>query len=231
MTKDSRDLSGASPEFLGAAWFDPIEAVIRDRVRGFIEELVEAELDDALGRSRYQRAEAANVASGSAGYRHGRRARQLLGSFGPVTISVPRARLNEADGTSREWRSEALPRYARMTRQVEALIAGAYLSGTNTRRVRRALGALFKGAVGKDVVSRTWRKVQTDWQAWCHRSLAAEDIVRLILVSCPIDNLTNCRDLPQDFIGCGGPDEWLCAAVVVDDECVDPVDQLSGTRE
>jgi putative transposase len=181
MAKDSRDLSGTSPEILGAAWFDPIEAMIRDRVRGFIENLVEAELDGAIGRSRYQRAGATNVASGTAGYRHGRRARQLLGSFGAVTISVPRARLNEADGTSREWRSEALPRYARMTRQVEALIAGAYLSGTNTRRVRRALGALFKGAVGKDVVSRTWRKVQTDWQAWCHRSLAGEDIVRLIL--------------------------------------------------
>ena len=55
MAKDSRDLSGTSPEFLGAAWFDPIEAMIRDRVRGFIENLVEAELDDALGRSRYQR--------------------------------------------------------------------------------------------------------------------------------------------------------------------------------
>jgi len=56
MAKDSRDLSGTSPEILGAAWFDPIEAVIRDRVRGFIENLVEAELDCALGRSRYQRA-------------------------------------------------------------------------------------------------------------------------------------------------------------------------------
>jgi putative transposase len=181
MTKDSREPSVASPAYPGAAWFDPIEVAIRDRVRGFIEELVEAELDDALGRLRYQRAGAAHVASCPAGYRHGRRGRQLLGSFGAVTISVPRARLNEVDGTSREWHSEALPRYARMTRQVEALIAGAYLSGTNTRRVRRALGALFKGAVGKDVVSRTWRKVQTDWQAWSHRSLAAEDIVRLIL--------------------------------------------------
>ncbi len=38
-----------------------------------------------------------------------------------------------------------------MTRQVEALVAGAYLSGTNTRRVKRALAALFGGAVGKDV--------------------------------------------------------------------------------
>jgi len=66
MAKDSGDLLGTSPEFLGAAWFEPIEAVIRDRVR------VEAELDCALGRSRYQRAGAANVASGTAGYRHGR---------------------------------------------------------------------------------------------------------------------------------------------------------------
>ena len=160
-----------SSGFLGAGWFDPIEVAIRDRVRGFIEELVEAELDEALGRSRYQRRGTAEMAGGPAGYRHGRRERQLLGSFGPVTISVPRARLNKADGTSREWHSEALPRYARMTKQVEALIAGAYLSGTNTRRVRRALGALFKGAVSKDTVSRTWRKVQTDWEAWC-RALA-----------------------------------------------------------
>jgi transposase-like protein len=61
------------------------------------------------------------------------------------------------------------------------LIAGAYLAGTNTRRVKRALAALFRGAVGKDVVSRTWRKVKADWEAWNRRDLAAEDVVRLIL--------------------------------------------------
>ena len=143
MEKHSKDSSGGSSEFLGAGWFDPIEAAIRDRVRGFIEELVDAELAAALGRPRCRRPVPAEVADGSAGYRHGRRDRRLLGSFGPVTISMPRARLNEANGTRREWHSEVLPRYARMTRQVEAVIAGAYLSGTNTRRVRRALGALF----------------------------------------------------------------------------------------
>jgi putative transposase len=146
MEQDSRHGSADGTVFLGEGWFDPIETGIRERVRGFIEELVEEELSDALGRTRYQRpgrpAEPA-AARRASGYRHGRRERQLLGSFGPVTISVPRARLNQADGTSREWRSDALPRYARMTKQVEALIAGAYLSGTNTRRVRRALGALF----------------------------------------------------------------------------------------
>jgi transposase-like protein len=166
----------AAPLFAGAAWFDPIEAGLRERVRGFIEGLIEEELTAALGRGRYERGGPAK------GYRHGRRSRRLTGSFGPVEISVPRARLTaEEGGTGREWRSRALPRYARMTRQVEALIAGAYLSGTNTRRVRRALAALFRGTVGKDVVSRTWRKVKTDWEAWNKRPLAEEPIARLIL--------------------------------------------------
>jgi putative transposase len=49
------------------------------------------------------------------------------------------------------------PQARRRTRQAEALIAGAYLSGTNTRRVRRALAALFDGTIGKDIVSRAWR--------------------------------------------------------------------------
>lgn len=35
--------------------------------------------------------------------------------------------------------------------------------------------------MGKDVVSRAWRKVATDWEAWNGRDVAGEDIVRLIL--------------------------------------------------
>jgi putative transposase len=41
--------------------------------------------------------------------------------------------------------------------------------------VRRALAALFGGTVGKDIVSRTWRKVKSDWDAWNIRSLGASD--------------------------------------------------------
>src|SRR4051794_12189073 len=175
MGEDSTTTQAATL-FTGEAWFDPIEAGIRERIRGFIEALFEEELTTALGRGRCERSVGAPM-----GYRNGTRERQLLGSFGPVQVSVPRARMAEAGGGTREWRSSALPRYARMTRQVEGLIAGAYLAGTNTRRVSRALAALFKGAVGKDIVSRTWRKVKSDWGAWQARDLAAEPIVRLIL--------------------------------------------------
>jgi transposase-like protein len=174
--------------FLGDGWSDPLEAGIRERIRSFIEELIEEELAAALGRGRYERRrhddDAPGVEASDAvplsGHRHGHRERQLVGSFGPVEITVPRARVT-ADGRTDEWKSKVLPRYARMTRQVEALIAGTYLAGTNTRRVRRALAALFKGAIGKDTVSRVWRRVKTDWEAWSKRSLGEEDIVRLIL--------------------------------------------------
>src|SRR5512135_1047506 len=84
-------------------------------------------------------------------------------------------------GAAREWRSQALRAYKRLTQRAEALIAGVYLAGTNTRRVRRALQGLFGGAIGKDTVIRAWHRVQDEWQAWQKRDLADDRIVRLIL--------------------------------------------------
>src|SRR2546428_11711602 len=87
--------------FLGDDWFDPLEAGVRSRIRGFIEELLEAELDAALGRDRYERPRLAETGVGGrvgAGHRHGHRERQLMGTFGPATVRVPRARLETSEG-------------------------------------------------------------------------------------------------------------------------------------
>jgi putative transposase len=166
-------------------WLDPIETGVRERVREFIEELIRSELDAVLARPRYgRRAKSAATADGAAdvvGHRHGSRMRSLTGTFGKTEIAVPRARLEAPAGKTAEWKSAALRAYQRRTLAADALIAGSYLAGTNTRRVRRALAAVFAGAVGKDIVSRVWRKVKGDWDAWNARSLAEEPIVRLIL--------------------------------------------------
>src|SRR5215207_9152236 len=131
-------------------WFDPIEAGLRERVRGFIETMLEAELDAVLARPRYGRqpATGSDETAGVAGHRHGRRTRTLTGSFGATEITVPRARLKAGDGKTVEWKSKALRAYQRRTKAADALIAAVYLAGTNTRRVRRALAALFGGAIG-----------------------------------------------------------------------------------
>jgi transposase-like protein len=167
-------------------WFDPIEAGLRDRIHELLQAMLEAELDEVLERSRYARRAKRSTGdweepAGVTGHRHGHRSRTLLGTFGQVKIAVPRARLDTPDGKTTEWKSQALRAYQRRTETTDALIAGCYLSGTNTRRVRRALRALFGGAVGKDTVSRVWRKVKSDWEAWNARSLVDDPIVRLIL--------------------------------------------------
>ena len=60
MTSDSTKSSNSQPAtdtavYLFDDWFDPIEAGVRDRVRGFIEAMIEGELDSALLRPRYGR--------------------------------------------------------------------------------------------------------------------------------------------------------------------------------
>lgn len=185
---------------LGEGWRDRIEAGVRGRIRGFIEEMLEAELLQALGRERYVRLKTTlgaaverseglgNEAAAcgvtvvpTKGHRHGNRERELMGTFGTVTIAVPRARLDTAEGKTTEWQNKTLPAYRRRTKEIEALIAGSYLAGCNTRRVGRALAALFGGAISKDTVSRVWRKIKADWDTWNKRDLANEDVVRLIL--------------------------------------------------
>ena len=167
-------------------WFDPIEVGLRDRVREFIQAMIEAELEAALSRPRYARrpngaCENADGTSGIIGHRHGHRSRSLLGTLRPGGDRRAAGQAYHRGGPDTEWKSAALRAYQRRTKQADALIAGAYLAGTNTRRVRRALSAVFGGAVSKDTVSRVWRKVKGDWDAWNARSLAEEPIVRVIL--------------------------------------------------
>jgi len=101
--------------------------------------MIEGELDMSLSRPRYARGAKPSIGHGEGaiapiGHRHGHRSRSLLGSFGRVEIEVPRARLNTADGKTTEWKSKALRAYQRRTLVADALIAGSYLAGANTRR-------------------------------------------------------------------------------------------------
>jgi putative transposase len=84
-------------------WFDPVGAALRDRVREFIQTMIESALEAALVHPRYGRRpkadpENADGPSAISGYRHGHRSRSLIGTFGRVELTVPRARLDTAEG-------------------------------------------------------------------------------------------------------------------------------------
>src|SRR6056297_3172419 len=89
-----------------------IEDGVRGRLPSFIENILEEELASALSRQRYERAPGDDK-DAVAGHRHGHRTRTLTGTFGPTEIVVPRARLREASGQTREWKSQALRAYQR----------------------------------------------------------------------------------------------------------------------
>jgi hypothetical protein len=62
-------------EHLFDNWFDPIETGLRDRAREFLQAMLEAELDEALGRSRYARrtkpsGDGSEETMGVTGHRH-----------------------------------------------------------------------------------------------------------------------------------------------------------------
>jgi len=95
---------------------------------------------------------------------------------------MPRARLQQADGSTTEWHSQAVRRYQRRTELVDEAILGVYLSGTNTRRIKGALAPLLRGGpLSKDAVSRLVGRLAGDFETWRTRDLAADAIQYLIM--------------------------------------------------
>ena len=153
-----------------------IETQMRRRILEAIEVVLEEELTEALGTGRYERGEARR------GYRNGHERRRITTAVGTETLAVPRGRVTESDGSSREFRSEALPRYARRTREVDEAILGAYLAGANTRRIRKALAPLLgQEHLSKSAVSRVASRLKELFRGWRERELSGERYAILFL--------------------------------------------------
>ena len=156
---------------------ETIEREIRDRVRHIIEEVVDAEIEEALGAKA-----SARVGEHRRGYRHGYRERTLTTSVGATKFAMPRGRVKDGEGGSREWRSETVERYERRSRRVDEAIVGVYLSGANTRRIRGALAPLLRGSpLSKDAVSRLVGRLKEDFEQWRPRELKGEKIRYLFM--------------------------------------------------
>jgi len=83
-----------------------LEQQLRQQVRDAIETGLEAELTAALRSGRHERT------ARRSGYRHGAVERTLTTSDGVRQLRVPRGRVRHADGTTREFHSQLIPRYA-----------------------------------------------------------------------------------------------------------------------
>lgn len=153
-----------------------IQSRLRQRVREVIETVLDEELAEALGCEAYERSE------GRRGYRNGSELRPLTTEVGTREVRVPRGRLHQDDGTTGEFRSELMPRYARRTKVIDEAILGIYLAGANSRRIRKALEPML-GTVhlSKSAVSRVVVRLKALFESWNERDLAEERYAILYL--------------------------------------------------
>ena len=146
-----------------------IEAQFRRHIREAIEVSLTEELAAALGSHRHERTDDRR------GYRNGTTERTVTTPEGTRTITVPRGRVVAADGTTNEFHSRLLPRYARRTREVDAAILGCYLGGVNSRRMKVALKPLLGEAhLSKSAVSRIVGRLKALFATWQGRDLSSE---------------------------------------------------------
>ena len=155
---------------------DRLRESLSAKVRETIEELLQAELDEVLGALRHERTEERR------GYRNGSYERRLVTETGPTVLSVPRARIEDEAGKTREHHSGILPKYERRSRRVNEAIVACYLAGANTRRVRKALEPLLGSSqLSKSAISRVVNRLKARFDTWMQRDLSEEGSLVLYL--------------------------------------------------
>ncbi|BAV50227.1 transposase, Mutator family [Mesorhizobium loti] len=159
---------------------DPLTSVLREGARRLLAQAVEAEAEAFLAAMADER-----LADGRARLvRHGHGPeRTIQTGIGPVAVSRVklRDRAAEASGEDRiTFTSAILPKWARRTKSLDALLPVLYLRGISTGDFQEALGALL----GKDapnlspsVIGRLKEEWQADYDRWQRRDLSARHYV------------------------------------------------------
>ena len=136
---------------------DVLEAVVREGARKMLRDMLEAEVDDFLGRRRYQRT------GEYRGYRNGHLPQRTIGvGMGAVEISLPRVSDVPPEVSSDGFHSEIVSRYQRRSRTQARLLARLYLEGLASGDFE----PVFRALVGETAAlsPSSILKLKADWQ-------------------------------------------------------------------
>jgi len=149
-----------------------LEGFVRQRAQELIQEILEEEVTELLGRRKSERKA---VVDGREGYRNGYgKPRHLVTSIGTITVRRPRVR-----GLEERFESRVLPLFARRTKEVGALLPELYLHGLAEGDFELA----FRGLLGESapLSKATMRRLRAGWtrdfEAWGRRSLKEREVV------------------------------------------------------
>ena len=177
MTTDSTVCAFRHPDTID----DPLTTVLRDGARRLLAEAIEAEAASFLAAMQEKR-----LSDGRARFvRHGHGPeRAIQTGIGPVPVKRAKVRdrgANDGDGDEHvTFTSAILPKWARRTTSLDALLPVLYLRGLSTGDFQEALSALL----GKDapnlspsVITRLKDDWLADYDRWQRRDLSARHYV------------------------------------------------------
>jgi transposase-like protein len=154
-----------------AGFASDLDEIAREGARRMLISVLEAEVEDFLGRKRYERQ------AGLVGYRngYGKKRKVAVGS-GTMNIRAPRVRESRPP-----FKSHVLKSYQRQSGHLKAMIPELYLHGLATGDFELALrGFLGDGAsLSASSVSRLKEQWETEYERWRKRSLKDNDYVYL----------------------------------------------------
>lgn len=135
-----------------------LDEMVRATVEETLNKLLDAEAEALCGAKRHERTQS------RAGYRSGHYERELETKAGPVTLQVPRLK-------QLRFETQIIERYRRRESSVEEAIQEMYLAGVSVRRVEDITEALWGTRVSASTVSELNQKIYGRLEEWRNRAI------------------------------------------------------------
>jgi putative transposase len=132
--------------------------VFRELLRGTIQQVLEAEMDEAIGAGKWERTD------DRLGYRSGYRGRTLVTRVGKLELRVPQDRAGR-------FSTELFERYQRSEKAFVSALAEMYIQGVSTRKVKAITEELCGHTVSASTVSTINQKLDEDLERFASRPL------------------------------------------------------------
>jgi putative transposase len=151
---------------------DPVEVVGRLGARLILQQALEDEVTEFLGRSRYERA------GETVSHRNGYEPKTVKTTSGSMELERPRVR----DASRLGFQSRIVGKGVARTHALESLVISSFLRGLSTRDVEGALEEVFEEPIAsKSTVSRICEDTRERYRQWCRRRLDEHDTVYCFL--------------------------------------------------
>jgi putative transposase len=137
------------------------EDILRPLISTVLQEVLEAEMSEAVGAEKSERAE------GRLGYRSGYYVRSLITRVGKLELRVPQDRQGR-------FSSELFERYQRSEKALVGALAEMYIQGVSTRKVKAITEELCGHAFSASAISAINKRLDEELQSFMHRPLEEE---------------------------------------------------------